>query len=271
MIRAQKVTLLVAVMMNIGTTSIAQAGEASMSMRVSASNTLDHRSNPLLGFAAIGDYTFYKSYAFAVDYSYLSPYLEYHDYLNNGLNDLGLFFMDKSVWEDKAAEVNLALKGGPIIPISAPSRDASMTWGASGAAILTKGFQKRHTLTYTLITDYFEHKYQTAQETEDKTIFNTRWDVINRLSLSLELVRFLHLQLAGSFGTYYDYSSYTTNLYGLTTALAFNVTKHLAFDFGVRSIVQDEHDPELWNGPRVGPSLYHPRGTLLFAGTSLEF
>lgn len=268
---AQKVTFLVAMTMSIVASESALGASASISTRVAVQNTLDHRSNPLAGFAVNADYTFYKTYAFAIDYSYLSPYLEYHDYLNNGLNDLGLFLMDKSVWSDKASETNLAIKGGPVLPVSAPSRDATMIWGASGALILSKGFNKRHSLTYTLAGDYFEHEYQTAKETDEEIIFNTRWDVLNRLSLSVGLLDFLRWQLAGSIGTYYDYSSYATNLYTLTTAFAISITKHVVFDFGVRSTVQDENDSKIWNGPRVGPSLFDPRGTMIFAGTSLEF
>lgn len=237
-------------------------------LRLAGVNVMN-QANPAATLGASIDYNFFADYSLGIDYSYTSPFTEFKDYISKGLNDLGLSLADKSIWADKPYEVTVSGQIGALLPLSEASRTSSMTYGLTGGLSVKKGFGKRFSFTYSLTGEYFDHVYQTAVEDEKSVIFNTRFDVINKVAWTFNLLSSLQAKLALTMGSYYNYSSELSNVYSLGCGMSYDFSKNSSFDIGFRTSMQNPSTRVIWNGPSAGSRFFRPEGSLITLGTTI--
>lgn len=239
-------------------------------VRLAGVTLMNQSSNPSATIGTSIDYNFYDDYSLGVDYSYSSPFTEFKEYLSNGLNDLGLSLSEKSIWGDKPSDLNVSGRIGAMLPLSTASRTSSMTYGLTGGLSVKKGFGHAHSFTYSLSGEYFDHVYQTAVEDEKSTIFNTRFDIINKFAWAFKVLKSLQTQVGVTLASYYDYSSTLSNVYSLGFGLSYEIDKKSSLDIGCRTSMQNPSDRVIWNGPPSASRLFRPEGSLFTVGTTIE-
>ena len=242
----------------------------SLSFRVAGVRTMLSQNNPTAAVGANLEYNFYSSYALGFDYSYLRPFSVFDDYVNNGMNDTSIYISDRALYTHEWARIKISARVGVLLPTSSDSRAASLRYGLTGGLTFKKGFSSRLSVTYALRGTDYDHRYATAEETAEKTVYNTRFDLNNKITLAYDLLRQLRFETGGAITTFNDYADSTFNVYTLGAAFIFDMAKFAKLDLGVRSNVKNPEDHETWNMPAVSGRFFDAAGTQVYMGLTLD-
>lgn len=249
---------------------VSQPPPVTLAMRMEGIGQTAPNTNPMAGAGANLTYNFYSTYYLSAEFSYDRPYSQFDDYVTNGMNDVAVSIGDKELWRNLYTDSTIGLKLSVIGPTSQASQTASMYVASAQGLTFRQGFGGRFAVNYGVTATEYYFKYATAQETDDKTVYNINFQVENKLSAAYNIMRDLLFEVGGVVTTYNDYNSQTYNIYMLSSGFTYSITKNSTIDFGVKSYLKDPNADETWNGPPVSDQFFDAAGTCYYIGTTIR-
>ncbi len=248
----------------------AQPQPVSLSLRMAGTGTIEKDANPYASLGGTLEYGFFRSYVMGAEYSYFHPFTQFDDYVYNGMNDAAVYLGDDKLWSNIYQNINVAVKFSFLMPTSSDSRAANIRYGLSQNLVVRKGFGGRFSTSYSLTANEYDVRSTIADSSGETPIYNTRFDIANKITAVYDLLRSLHCQFAVSARTYNDYADATYNIYSLGTGIGYDIDKNSSLDFGVRTSQKSANTNETWNGPAVSEHFFDAAGTVVYLGSTIK-
>lgn len=242
----------------------------SFSFRMAGEAVEQSGVEPQAAVGAILDYNVYKTYSIGVDFAYFRPFNQFDAEAMNGIDDLGFYLMDSTLWQDVDENLKLSTKVEFILPTSSPSKDASMNYGVMENLALRKGWTGRFSTTYVLSANEYDYQYRQAEDDAGGTVYNIRFSLQNKLIFAYDFWRDYHYMFSGSVITYNDFNNATYDIFLFSTGFSYDIQKNTSIDFGVKCGLKEAGTPDPWNGPNTSAALFGDSGTIFYVGTTIH-